>query len=99
MTLDILEEDGHNNSFTPGKGYDSSFLSNRYRILFTPRKSREGRVAYHSLPSSAKVKKSRAIPPPSYMSSWHSAYLIKHRENITFFTSMGYDSITAFAED
>jgi hypothetical protein len=66
---------------------------------FTPGENRQGRVADHSLPSSAEVNKSGAIPPLPNMSSRHRAYLIKHKENITFFTFTGYDSITAFAED
>jgi hypothetical protein len=38
-----------------------------------------------SPPSSAKVKKIGAIPPLPHMSSWRSAYLIKHRDNFTFY--------------
>jgi hypothetical protein len=41
-------------------------------------------VVDHSPPSSAKVKKCGAIPPFSHMSSWLSAYLIKHGDNFIF---------------
>jgi hypothetical protein len=34
--------------------------------------------------SNAEVKNGGAMPPPPSMSSWHSAYLIKHRDNFTF---------------
>jgi hypothetical protein len=34
-----------------------------------------------SPPSSAEVKNDRAISPLPCTSSWHSAYLIKHRDN------------------
>jgi hypothetical protein len=36
--------------------------------------------ADHSPPSSAEVKKGGTIPPFPHMSSWHSAELIKHRD-------------------
>jgi hypothetical protein len=41
-------------------------------------------IVDHTPPSSAKVKKSGAIPPLPHISSCHSAYLIKHRDNFTF---------------
>jgi hypothetical protein len=50
----------------------------------SPGVKRPGREADHSSPSSAEVKNGGAIPPLPPMSSWHSAKLIKHRENFTF---------------
>jgi hypothetical protein len=44
---------------------------------------RSGREAGHSSPSSA--KNGGAIPPLPHTSSWHTALLIKHRDNFTFF--------------
>jgi hypothetical protein len=41
----------------------------------------QGHDAGHSPPSSVEVKKGGAIPPLPHMSSWHSALLIKHRDN------------------
>jgi hypothetical protein len=42
--------------------------------------------AYHSPSSSAEVKNGGAIPSLLHTSSWSGALLIKHRDNITFFT-------------
>jgi hypothetical protein len=42
-----------------------------------------GHQADHSPPSSAEVKKGAAIPPLPHMPSWHTAYLIKHRDSFT----------------
>jgi hypothetical protein len=50
-----------------------------------PRIKRPGRKADHSPPSSAEVKNGGAIPPLPHMSSWHSVWLIKHRDNFTFY--------------
>jgi hypothetical protein len=47
----------------------------------------QGREADFSPPSSVEIKKSGSIPPLPRVSSWHSAYLIKHRDNSTF---LGY---------
>jgi hypothetical protein len=44
-------------------------LSNGYWGLFLRWVKRQRRIADHSLPSSAEVKKGGAIPPLSYMSS------------------------------
>lgn len=44
----------------------------------------QGYEAGHSAPFNAKVKSGGAVPPLSYISSWHGAYLNKHRENFTF---------------
>jgi hypothetical protein len=41
-----------------------------------------------SHPSSAEVKKGGAIPPLPHMSSWHNAYLIKHRDNFTSYNNI-----------
>jgi hypothetical protein len=38
--------------------------------------------AHLSLPSSAEVKNGRAITPLPHTSSWHGAYLIKHRDDL-----------------
>jgi hypothetical protein len=62
-----------------------NLLSNGYRGALSPRLKRPGREADHSPPSSAEVKNGGAIPPLPYMSSWHSAELIKHRDNFTFY--------------
>jgi hypothetical protein len=43
-----------------------------------------GGKADHSPPASAEVKKGEAIHQLPHMSSWHSAKLIKHRDNFTF---------------
>jgi hypothetical protein len=52
----------------------------------SPGVKRPGREANHSPPSSVDVKNGGAIPPPSDMSSWRGASLIKHRDNFTVFT-------------
>jgi hypothetical protein len=51
---------------------------------FSPGVKLQEREADHSPPSSAEVKKGGAILPLPNMFSWHSALLIKHRENFTF---------------
>jgi hypothetical protein len=43
-----------------------------------------GREAGHSPPFCAEVRNGEAIPPLPHNSSWHSAELIKHRENFVF---------------
>jgi hypothetical protein len=53
-----------------------------------PGVKRPGRVPDQSPPSSAEVKNDGAKPPLPHVFSWHSAYLIKHRGNFTFFTGM-----------
>jgi hypothetical protein len=55
----------------------------RILVALSAEVKRPGREADHSLPSSAEVKKGGAIPPLPNMSSWLSAYLIKHRDNFT----------------
>jgi hypothetical protein len=45
----------------------------------------QGYEAGHLPPCNAKVKNDGAVPPLSYISSWHGAYLNKHRENVTFY--------------
>jgi hypothetical protein len=60
-----------------------SLLSNGYRGSF-PGVKRQRREADQSPPSSAEVKKGGAIHPLPHMSSWHSTYLIKHRDSFTF---------------
>jgi hypothetical protein len=47
-----------------------------------------GHEADHSPPTSAKVKNGGAILPFPHMSSWHSAQLIKNRDNFTFKSTM-----------
>jgi hypothetical protein len=47
----------------------------------SPGVMRHEREADRSPPSSAEVKKGGAISPHPHMPSWHSAYLIKHRDN------------------
>jgi hypothetical protein len=49
----------------------------------SPGVKRLGREADHSPPSSAEVKNGIAIPPLPHASSWHTAKLIKHRDNFT----------------
>jgi hypothetical protein len=44
-----------------------------------------GRGADYSPPSSAEVKNGGALPPLPHMSSWHSTYLIKHRDQFTHY--------------
>jgi hypothetical protein len=44
-----------------------------------------GSEADHSPPSSAEDKNGGDIPPLPHMSLWHSAYLIKDRDNFTFY--------------
>jgi hypothetical protein len=48
-----------------------SLLSKVYRGYF-PGVKRQARIADHSPPTSAEVKKSGAIPPLSHLSSWHT---------------------------
>jgi hypothetical protein len=43
-----------------------------------------GLEADHSPSSSAEVKNVEVIPPLPHTSSWHSGFLIKHRD-VTFF--------------
>jgi hypothetical protein len=50
---------------------------------------RQGREAGHSFPSSAEVKNGGATPPLPQMSSWHSACLIKHRNNFSYPDGLG----------
>jgi hypothetical protein len=50
-----------------------SLLSDGYRGLFPPGIKRPGREADHSPPSSAEVKKGKAIPPLPHTVSWHNA--------------------------
>jgi hypothetical protein len=52
----------------------------------SPGLKKPGCEADHSPPSSAEVKNGGAIPPLPCMTSWHSAYLIKHRDNCIFLT-------------
>jgi hypothetical protein len=51
---------------------------------------RSGREAAHSHPSSDEAKNGGAIPPLLNTSSWHSAYLIKHRDKFTFTFYVAY---------
>jgi hypothetical protein len=51
-------------------------------IQWVPGVKRPGREADHSPPSSTQIKNGKAIPPLPYMSSWHSAWLIKHRDSL-----------------
>jgi hypothetical protein len=44
---------------------------------------RQEREADHSLPLNTEIKKIGAITPLPHISSWHSSYVIKHRENFT----------------
>jgi hypothetical protein len=44
----------------------------------------QGCEADHLPPSSAEVKEGGTVHPLPYMSSWHSAYRIKHMDNFTF---------------
>jgi hypothetical protein len=56
-----------------------SVLSTGYRGHFPRWTKRHSRVADHSISFGAEVKKTGAIPPLPYTSSWYSAELIKHR--------------------
>jgi hypothetical protein len=47
---------------------------------------RPGREVDHSPPTIAEVKKSGSIHPLPHTPSWRSAYLVKHRDNFTYFT-------------
>jgi hypothetical protein len=60
------------------------------RIQCLPGIKRPGREADHSPPSSAGVKNGGAIPPLPHASSWHSAQLIKRRDNLTFLCVTGF---------
>jgi hypothetical protein len=44
-----------------------------------------GREADYLPPSNAEIKAGVIISPLLHVSSWHVAYLIKHRNNFTFF--------------
>jgi hypothetical protein len=46
---------------------------------------RPGREADHSSPTSAEVKKKGIYTSTPPYASWCSVYLIKHRDNFTFF--------------
>jgi hypothetical protein len=48
---------------------------------FSPGVRWQGGEAVHSPPSSTEVKKFGAIPPLPHIPSWHSAEIIKHRDN------------------
>jgi hypothetical protein len=54
------------------------------RFSFVWRVKRLRREANHSPPSTAEVKNAGAIHPLYYVSSWHRAQIIKHRDNSTF---------------
>jgi hypothetical protein len=45
---------------------------------------RPGREANHTSPFSSELKNIGGIHPLPHTSSWHSAQLIKHRDNFTF---------------
>jgi hypothetical protein len=60
------------NIYTMGKG--GSF----------PRGKAAAAWNWHSLPPSAEAKDGGTLPPLTHMPSWHSAELIKHKDNITF---------------
>jgi hypothetical protein len=62
-----------------------SLLFNGYRRLFPRGINRPGREADHLPPSCAEVKNGGAIPPLPHISSWHSAWLIKYRDNFTLY--------------
>jgi hypothetical protein len=49
-----------------------------------------GREADHSSPPNATVKKGGAIPPLP-MSSWHTAWLRKHRDNFASYVPVGFN--------
>jgi hypothetical protein len=55
-----------------------------------PDVKKPGHEADHSTPSSAEVKNVAAIPVLPYMSTWHSASLINHRDN---FISLEYSEV------
>jgi hypothetical protein len=61
-----------------------SFVSNAYWRQYPLGVKWARPWSQHSPPHSAKVKNGEDIPPLSHMSSWHSAYLIKYRNNFTF---------------
>jgi hypothetical protein len=48
---------------------------------WVPRMKRPGLEGNHSSPSSAVVKKSWTTYPPTHTPSWHSAQLLKHRDD------------------
>jgi hypothetical protein len=50
-----------------------------------PGVNRPEREADHSPPTSAEVKKTWYIHPLPYTPSWLSAYLVKYRNNFTFY--------------
>jgi hypothetical protein len=52
--------------------------------VLSPRVKQQGHEADHSPLSSAEVRNGGAIPPLTCMSSWRSAYLLRHRDNFTF---------------
>jgi hypothetical protein len=46
---------------------------------------RPGREADHSTPFIAEVKNGGAMPLVSHLSLWRDTYLIKHKDNFTFY--------------
>jgi hypothetical protein len=60
-------------------------LKQRIPENLSPGIKRSRREADHSPKCSVEVKNIGAIPPLPYISSWYSAYLIKPRDNFTFF--------------
>jgi hypothetical protein len=59
---------------------------------FSQEVKRQGRDAYHSLPSSAEMENRTAITPLPHTSSWCDTYLTYHKENLLYFTLLYFTS-------
>jgi hypothetical protein len=70
-------------------------------VAFSLGLERQERAADYSAPSSAKVKKSRAITPLPDVSSWHGPYLLKHKENCAFYPlfTMHFVTLCCFRQE
>jgi hypothetical protein len=61
-----------------------NLLSIGYRQIFLLKKKQLGREADHSPPTGAEVKKTWVYTPIPDKFSWRSAWIVKHRDNVTF---------------
>jgi hypothetical protein len=64
------------------------------RGVLSPSIKRSESEADYSPPSSAEVENGWSIQPLPHMPSWHSAQLIKHRNNFTFFLAYFWEQPT-----
>jgi hypothetical protein len=63
----------------------SILLSSEYKGLFPRGLNGRGMKLTHSPPTSAEIKNGATIHPLLDMSSWHSAWFIKHGENFPLY--------------